>query len=208
MSSVVEMVKDEFIRKNMKIITESIDAFLTSETHFDYEMYMKSKPKTLKDVVQAAIFVYKYMGKEKYLHFMEKALPFEPYFDGSNIEEKEKFKQNVAKVVDNIRLKKANLIDILDSGVTNLYQYCAMVRQLVYKYKAVPVGAYLSNLEYARSVLLYDREGQGGTVEYGEEDEANVAKILESRSLKVNAITKGAAYRYAKRCYSNEFIRK
>lgn len=198
------MVSDKFVVKYKESIIKGINDFLASSKFYDYESYIKCKERTIKDVKQAALFAYKYMNKDVYKQFMDKALPFEPYFDGSNLEEKEALKTRISKLADAVRLRKANLIDILDNGITNLHQYLAMVRQLAYKYKSVPESAYLANSEYLRNVFEYDKENFGGTVSYDKEDEEKVEALLVSKNIKINAITKGAAFKYLKKQEKNQ----
>ena len=196
------MVGENYILRNKKAISEGIEAYLASEKFFDYESFIKTREHTLKDVKQAAAFAYKYLGETKYCQFMEKALPFEPYFDGSNIVEKEELKKKVSELAVNVKLRKANLIDIIDCGFTNLHQYLAMVKQLAFLYRCVPSSTYITNSEYLNAVARYDQKDLKDTITFekiGEETEKEIAEVIASRGLLTNAITEAAAYYYLKR---------
>ena len=86
-------------------------------------MFVKTKELTLKDVRDAAEFARKYMGKDVYKQFMEKAMPFEQYEGCNHNEDKEPLKERVANLATDVRWGRANLIDILDNGFYNFYQY-------------------------------------------------------------------------------------
>lgn len=193
------MATERYILKHKKTITQGILDFLESDRHYEYEVFVKTRELTLKDVREAAEFARKYMGKDIYKNFMEKALPFEQYEGCDHNEEKEPLKERVSKLAVDIRWGRANLIDILDNGFSNFYQYLAMVRQLAYKYKVISATAYLENSEYLKLVSDYSKDNVTSSASYLLEDEVAISKIIESRGLKPNAITKSAAYHYAKR---------
>lgn len=200
------MVNEGYMLRHRKTIEEGINDYLANEKIFDYEILMKSKNQVLKDVRQAAFYAYKYMGKDTYVKFMKKALPFEPYFDGSNAQEKEEYKEKMTKLAMAIKERKGNLIDILDAGITNLYHYMLMVKQLAFKYKTIPASAYVVNAEYLKSVANYNNPNESSTVTFSKnsvEDEKRIDEILNTRGLRANGITRTAAQHYCKRNNGN-----
>ena len=195
----MRVMSDKYIIKNKKTIIKGIQEFLDNPRTYDYETFTKTRELVLRDSNQAARFAYEFLGKEAYEKFMDKALPFEPYFYEKNTEDKEALKETISKVAMAVRVKKGNLIDIVDVGCRNLYQYLSMVRQLSYKYKTIPTSAYVENCEYLKNVISFDNDDVTATTEISGADAKAVDEILESRGLKINGITRSAAYSYLKR---------
>ena len=197
-------MSERFILKNKKTIAKGIQDFLDNTRNYDYESFVKTKELVIRDVNQAAKFAYEHLGKEVYEQFMDKALPFESYFYQDSGKEKEELKERISKVALGVKHKTANLIDIIDVGCRNLYQYIAMVRQLSYKYKMLPATAYIENAEYLRVVGNYNEDVVNGTTEIQGFDEAAILEVLKSRGLKDNGITRRAAFYYLKRTNQNK----
>ena len=194
------MTKQELIefrrRKGIKIILD----FLSNPNNFDYTNYINTTGSLFTNNVNKALeFAQRNLEEKDYLEFRTRVLPFEPSLDKDDAKEKEELKNKMANLAKEINIKNANLINMVDSGVTNLNQYIYMVKQLIYRYKVIPGSHLLTNVYYARMIEGYDDPSRENAISFAKltnDTKVAVEEIIKSRNLLLNDITYNAAYSY------------
>lgn len=192
----------DFINSHKALVTRCINEYLDSHL-YDYTYFATTRDYiTVKNVPQLLEFAYNNLPLETYKKLQNKAAPFEPSLDCDDYLEKERMKQKIAKLAEDIRYNKANLIELIDLGITDVKQYVYMIKLLAYEYKMVSASIFMSNFSYAESIEKYNQDVDDSTVEFSDltpQLENAMMETLKSRNLKVNSITLSAAHSYCKR---------
>ena len=196
------LTKEQFIEKHRSLVIRCVNEYLDSHI-YDYPYFTKTREyTTTKHMPQLLAFVYKNFPIETYKKFHDKAAPFEPYLDVDDSLEKEAFKRKMAKLATDVRDNKANLIEILDSGITDISQYVYMVKLLTYEYRMLSPSIFMNNYDYSETIEKYKDGVANSTVEFADitpQLEQAMKETLESRNLSANSVTLTAAHAYCKR---------